>query len=80
MKLKIVHTKHQSGNWYYNIYELRFFFFWILCLGPFNTLKEAEESAIEILEVEKIRIKTEKEPPVYYSLSGDTIVRSESDF
>jgi len=39
-----------------------------------------EEYAIEILEEEKIRIKTEKEPPVYYSLLGDMIVRSENDF
>jgi len=80
MKLKIVHTKYQSGNWYYDIYELKFFFFWVRRCGFFDNRQGAEEYAIEILEEEKIRIKTEKEPPVYYSLLGDMIVRSENDF
>jgi hypothetical protein len=80
MKLKIVHTKYQSGKWYYDIYELKFFFFWVRRCGFFDNRERAEEYAIEILEEEKIRIKTEKEHPVYYSLLGDMIVRSENDF
>jgi hypothetical protein len=56
MKLKIVHTKYPSGNWYYDIYELKFFFFWVRRVGLFDNLKGAEEYAIEILEEEKITI------------------------
>ena len=79
MKLKIVLTKYPSGIWYYDIYELKFFFFWVRRFGCFNNLKEAEESAIEILEEEKIRIKTKKEPPVYYQLDGNTITYKMGD-
>jgi len=68
MKLKIAHAKYPSGNWYYVVYELKFFFFWVSHRGFFDNLKGAEEYAIEILEEENIRIKTKKEPPVYYSL------------
>jgi hypothetical protein len=79
MKLKIVHKKYLSGKWYYDIYELRFFFFWVRLFGFFDNLKEAEEYAIEILEEEKIRIKTEKEPPVYYQLEGNKITYKKGD-
>jgi hypothetical protein len=79
MKLKIVHKKYLSGKWYYDIYELRFFFFWVLRCGFFDNRQGAEEYAIEILEEEKIRIKTKKEPPVYYQLDGNKITYKKGD-
>jgi hypothetical protein len=80
MKLKIVHKKYPSGNWYYDIYELKFFFFWVPRCKLFDNREGADQYAIKLLEDEKEQRKTKKEPPVYYSLSGDTIVRSQNDF
>ena len=79
MKLKIVHTKYQFPFWYYDVYELKFFFFWVCRCKCFDNRERAEEYAIEILEEEKIRIKTEKEPPVYYQLEGNKITYKKGD-
>jgi hypothetical protein len=79
MKLKIVHKKYLSGKWYYEIYELKFFFFWVRRCGFFDNRQGADEYAIKLLEDEKEQRKTKKEPPVYYSLSGDAIWYKKED-
>ena len=72
MKLKIEQVQYPSGSWYYEVYEKKFIFFWIRRAGFFESLKHAEDYAIQLLERKK-DLKKDKEAPVYYQLDGDKI-------
>ena len=79
MKLKIEHKQYPSGSWYYEIYERKFIFFWICRARFFDTLAQAEEYAIQLLEKRKEDLKRDKEAPVYYELKNDRITYKKGD-
>lgn len=79
MKLKIEHKQYPSGSWYYEVYEQQFIFFWIRRAGFFDTLAQAEEYAMQLLEKRKEDLKKDKEAPVYYQLDGDRITYKKGD-
>jgi nitrogen fixation-related uncharacterized protein len=78
MKLKIQRQRFESGTYYYLVYEW-FWFHWVRRSGLFDTLEEAEKSAVSILEDEKERRKNKKESPVYYQLNGNRITYKKGD-
>ena len=75
MKLKIEQIQYQTGDWYYEVYEKKFIFFWIRRDGFFGSLKHAEDYAMKLLKERKRDLKKDKEAPVYYQLDGDKITR-----
>jgi hypothetical protein len=72
MKLKIERKRFESGAYYYLVYEW-FWFHWVRRSGLFDTLEEAEQCAVRILEDEKEQRKLKKEKAVYYKLESDRI-------
>jgi hypothetical protein len=78
MKLKIERKRFESGVYYYLVYEW-FWFHWVRRSGLFDTLEEAEQCAVRILEDEREQRKIKKEKAVYYKLKGDRITYKKGD-
>jgi hypothetical protein len=79
MKLK-VKLKKSSSLWendYYIICKKVFLFFWVEISGLYSTKEEACSVAVRILEQESKELKNKKEPPVYFELHNDRVIRSE---
>jgi hypothetical protein len=78
MKLKIQRKRFESGAYYYLVYKW-FWFHWVRYSGIFDTLREAEQCAVRILEDEREQRKIKKEKPVYYQLDGNRITYKKDD-
>jgi hypothetical protein len=78
MKLKIQRKRFESGAYYYLVYKW-FWFHWVRYSGIFDTLREAEQCAVRILEDEREQRKIKEEKPVYYQLDGNKITYKKDD-
>ena len=77
MKLKVKLEQCPTGSYYYVIYKREFLFFWKEIGSLYDTKEEACSVAVRILEQASKELKNKKEPPVYFELDNNRIIRSQ---